>query len=216
MKQILFLAISAVAVISCSKDVIKGSGNVVTQERSVAAFQSVETHYDITANITYGSTQEVRVTGYENLLGIVETKVENGVLKLKYDQRFNTIRNGNVIAYITLPVVDKTTIHGSGDINVSGFANGSSFSALIHGSGKIKVQNSSFQNVEATIHGSGNIDARSLQAKEANADVYGSGNIFITVSDRLKATIHGSGNVNYWGNPTLETNRYGSGRVVKQ
>lgn len=216
MKQLLFILATVSLVTSCSKDVIKGSGNIATQTRNVPVFHSVETHYDIAANIRYGASQEVQATGYENLLNVLETTVENGVLKLKFNQRYNTVRNGNIVANITLPAVRKVTIHGSGDITVSNFTNGTAFSALIHGSGNIKVQNSSFQTASARIHGSGDIEARTLQAKEATADVYGSGDIFIAVTDKLKATIHGSGSVSYWGSPTVETALHGSGRVIKK
>jgi hypothetical protein len=205
MKQIVLLFASFFTLASCSKDVLKGSGNTNTQTRSVPAFHSVETHYDIAANIYNGTTQELQVTGYENLLDVLETTVENGVLKLKFNHRYNSVRNVNVVANITLPIVNKTTIHGSGDIAVSNFANGASFNALIHGSGNIKVQNSAFH-----------IEARGLQAKEATADVFGSGDISLSVIDKLKATIHGSGNINYWGNPAVETNIQGSGRVIKK
>jgi hypothetical protein len=216
MKQFIFLFAALAIFASCSKDVIKGSGNIITQTRSVPAFTSVETHYDVAANIRYGAAQELQVTGYENLLEILETTMENGVLKLKFNHRYNAVRNGNVVANITLPAISKVTIHGSKDITVSNFINGNSFAALIHGSGHIKVQNSSFQHASARIHGSGDIDARTLQAKEATADIYGSGDVFINVTDRLKATIHGSGNVNYWGSPAVETNLHGSGRVIKR
>jgi len=216
MKPIAMLATLLLLFSSCSKNAISGSGDVVTQTRSVSAFTGVETHYDIAAVITYGNTQEVRVTGYENLINILETKVENGVLKLTFKHDYNTIRNVNVVAYITVPAITKATIHGSRNIDVSGFAAGNNFSALIHGSGNIKVRNSAFQNAEARIHGSGDIDARTTQAKEAVASINGSGSISIAVSDKLTATIQGSGNVNYWGNPTVETNIQGSGRVVKR
>lgn len=212
----IFLLATIGSLAACNKEIIRGSGNVATQTRVVPAFHSVETHYDITANIRYGSTQQLQVSGYENLLNILETNVENGVLKLKFNHRYNSVRNVNVVANITVPAFNKATIHGSGDIAVSNFANGASFAALIHGSGNIKVQNSNYQNASATIHGSGDIDARGLQAKEAVADVFGSGDIFMSVSDRLKATIHGSGSINYWGSPSVESNIHGSGRVVKR
>ncbi|HSF44415.1 MAG TPA: head GIN domain-containing protein [Chitinophagaceae bacterium] len=202
---------------SCSKyEAIRGDGRTLTETRIVPQFSSVETHYDIRANIIQGTTQEIKVTGYENLLAILETEVENGVLRLKYNNRYNTIRNGNVVVNITVPAISKATIHGSNNIEVSGFQALQGFEGLIHGSGNIKVSNSTSELAKLLIYGSGRIDAQELQTKRTEASIFGSGNISVTVSEQLEAKIYGSGNVNYWGNPSVQTEMQGSGRVIKK
>jgi hypothetical protein len=216
MNRIFFFVASALTLFSCNKDILRGSGDIRTETRTVQTFHSIESHYDIAANVTYGATQELKVTGYGNLIDVLETTVENGVLKLKYPNRYSTVRNGNVVANITIPAINKLTMHGSKDATISGFANGTSLSTMIHGSGDIRVENSSFENASATIHGSGDVDAQGLQAKEFTTEIHGSGDVSISVTDTLRVTIHGSGNVNYWGNPVVETTVHGSGRVVKR
>ena len=210
------LFLLATVLFACRKDVIRGEGNTITQTKTVAAFTGVETHYDIKAIITYGATQQVEVSGYENLLNVLETPVENGVLKLKFKTGYHTIKNVNVVARLQLPALTSATIHGSNNIEVTGFTNDNAFTGQIHGSGSIKVANSAFEKATLRINGSGDIDARGLQAKEATAHINGSGEVFVSVSDKLIATINGSGNINYWGNPAVETSIQGSGRVVKK
>ncbi|HEX4957929.1 MAG TPA: head GIN domain-containing protein [Lacibacter sp.] len=216
MKQIILLLLTSIILISCKKDMIRGSGPVVTRTLSIPAFSSVEAHYDIDAVITYGNIAEVKVTGYENLLNILETEIDNGVLKLKYNKQYNTIRNGNVRFEIIIPRIVKTGIYGSGDIKVKGFLAGSEFTAGIYGSGDIIVENSNYQSATLDIYGSGKIEAQGLQVKNALANIYGSGHSYISVSERLVSKIFGSGNVYYWGNPLLETTQNGSGRVIKR
>lgn len=219
MKGIIYSAAMMILLLmsSCSKyEYIKGDGRTVTETRSVPAFVSVETHYDIKANIVYGTLQEVKVTGYENLLSILDTEVRDGVLKLKYNDRYNTIRNGNVVFNITIPSVEKATIHGSNNIELSGFPDLQGFEGRIHGSGNIKVSNSIAQTAKLLIYGSGRIDAQGLQTKSTEASIFGSGNVFVTVSDHLDAKIYGSGNINYWGNPAVQTEMHGSGRVIRK
>jgi len=210
------LFVFVVGLISCNKDMIKGKGSISTRPLQLNNVTGVESHYDIKAVISYGQTQEISVYGYDNLLDILDFKVENGVLKLKYNTNYNTIRNGNVVAYIKMPVLNKLVIHGSKNIEVSGFANGNSLNATIHGSGNILVDNANYQAAILLMHGSGNIEAQGLVAKEAEATSHGSGHINISVADKLKANIFGSGNIYYWGNPLLESTRNGSGRVVKR
>jgi len=236
MKRILLLLLAPLSLVSCEKEVISGSGSIITQTRNIAPFHSVETHYDISANIVYGTAQDLKVNGYANLLDILETEVENGILKLRYNKRYNKVKNGNVVATIVVPVLTQVTTHGSGNISVSHITNATSFTAQIHGSGNIWIDHmlspnvvanvhgsgdihiatSQFQNVTFRIYGSGDVDARDSQVKDAVASVYGSGDIFVRVSDNLDATIHGSGNVNYWGNPVIQSSLHGSGRVVKR
>jgi hypothetical protein len=218
MKQaFLFLCVAAATFFSsCNKDLIKGSGSIGTRTINVPAFTSVESHYDIKAVISFGTTQEVTATGYDNLLNILDFKVEAGVLKLKFNTNYNTIRNGNVVANIKIPVLSGATIHGSQNIDVNGFLNGAAMHAKIHGSGSIRMNNTSYQSASLEVFGSGNIDAQGLQTKQAEAKIHGSGNINVSVLERLKAGIFGSGNIYYWGNPSLETTQSGSGRIVKR
>lgn len=210
------LATLALLLFSCRKDVIRGSGNTIEQTRTIPAFDAVEAHYDIKAVISYGTTQSVRVRGYENLLGILETEVVNGVLKLKYNHQYNTIRNSNVVAYIQLPAIKKATTHGSGDISISGFQQGQEIEARIHGSADINISNSTYNKAYLNIYGSGDIDAQSLWAKDVEVNVHGSGYSYITAGDKLKANIYGSGNIYYWGSPVTDISINGSGRVIKR
>jgi hypothetical protein len=218
MNKIGLMLLSTVALLlaSCEKYSIKGSGDTISETRVTAPFRSVETHHNIKAVITYGATQELRVTGYENLLGVLETEVAGGVLKLKFPDRYQAVKNGNVVAQITLPAVEKATIHGSNDIEIYNFQDLYAIHAIIQGSGSIKIANSKYQFAGLHIYGSGNISSQTLEAKEVEANIYGSGNISVTVEDKLKATINGSGNVNYWGQPAVETVIQGSGRVIKK
>lgn len=235
MKKLFFLLSITVALTSCNKDVITGSGNTVTETRIPAPFHGVETHYDISANITYGATQDVKVTGYQNLLSILEAEVVNGVLRIKFPNRYSRVRNNNVVVNITLPALSRIGIYGSGNIVADNFStatglfasvNGSgnvwvrnsvftNVTSSIYGSGDINLETSAFQNANFSIHGSGDINARTTQAKEVIASIYGSGSIFTSVSDKLTATINGSGDINYWGQPLVNSQINGSGRVQK-
>ncbi|HLO79363.1 MAG TPA: DUF2807 domain-containing protein [Chitinophagaceae bacterium] len=201
---------------ACEKNSLRGSGDTISETRTTATFKAVETHYNIKAVISYGATREVRVTGYENLLPVVKTEVTDGVLKLTFDEKYSTIKNGNVVAQITVPEIEKATVHGSGDIEIYNFNNGSRIDAHIRSSGNIKIANSRYQSAGLHINSSGNISSQTLQAKQAEAFINGSGNIFVSVEDLLKATINGSGNINYWGQPVVETEIHGTGRVIRK
>jgi Putative auto-transporter adhesin, head GIN domain len=221
MKKINLLLFSCIAIIfvSCKKDSIRGEGQTVTRTLSDLAsknFTAIEAHYDIDAVISYGNIPEVKVTGYENLLNILEPQLDNGILKLKYSKQYYNIRNSNVRFEIIIPRIEKTGIYGSGDIKVKGFLTGNQFTAGIYGSGDVTVENSNYQSATLDIYGSGKVEAQGLQVKTANVNVHGSGHSYISVSEKLITKMFGSGNVYYWGNPLVETTQNGSGRVIKR
>lgn len=218
MRRLTLLSIITVSLltVSCRKDVIRGGGSIGTRTLVLPAFTSVESHYDIKASISYHNNQEVTATGYNNLLDILDVRVENGLLKIKYNTEYNTIKNGNVVLHIKMPAISGASIHGSNDIEIENFVNGNIITNSIHGSGSIRFKNSHFKHAQLTVHGSGKINGQSLQVKEAVANIHGSGNISIAVSDRLKAGIFGSGNIYYWGNPVLETTLNGTGKVIRK
>ncbi len=201
---------------SCSKEAIKGNGSIGTRTLTVPGFTAIESHYDIDAVLSHGANQEVSVTGYENLLDLLDFRVENGVLKLKFNDQYNTIRNSNIVATIKLPQLASAAIHGSGQISVNGFRDGNVFVARIHGSGNINMADSRYEKAELHIHGSGNINGQGLVAKSADISVHGSGHTSITVTDQLKAGIFGSGNIYYWGSPSVNLSINGSGKVIRR
>lgn len=215
MKSFLILLIASVSLVSCRKDVIRGTGSVSTRTLSIPAFTRVEAHYDIDAVITYGNVQEVKVTGYENLLDILELELDQGILRLKFSNRYRKIKNSNIRFEIMVPAIQGAAVYGSGDITVKGFLSGNALTTGIYGSGSVSVLESAFENATIDIYGSGRVNAEGLQSRYALVNIYGSGNSYISVSDRLVSKIFGSGNVYYRGNPAIETSINGSGRVIR-
>lgn len=207
--------IAAFFMVSCKKEFIKGSGPIVSRTLTIGAFSKAGVHYDIDVDISYGNIPQVKVTGYENLLNILDIRTDNGVLIIKYNRQYTQIRNGNVRVQIMLPIIESASVYGSGDVKVMGFLTGNQFSAGIYGSGSVTVENAVFQYAAFDIYGSGKIEAQGLQVKDALVQVYGSGHSYISVSEKLVSKIFGSGNIYYRGNPVLETTQNGSGRVIK-
>jgi hypothetical protein len=201
---------------SCSKDILRGAGNIRTRDISLAGFHSVETHYDIDAEIIYGANYSIKASGYENLLNELDFKVVNGILQLKFNTRYPSIRNSNIKAVIQMPVLSGLSIHGSGKISAMGFEQGETLQLLIHGSGDIEATQSKYKLLKIGIYGSGDTDAKNLLTENAEVKMHGSGNVYVKPSNLLKAEIHGSGNIYYQGNPAIESERHGSGRIIKR
>lgn len=214
-------------------EVVRGSGAVITETRSVGTFNQIDVSSDIEVYLTQGPGQPLHVEGQDNILHVLETYVRNNKLVIQY-QRGVTVRSHEPIRiYITTPQLEE--IHVSGSAYVEGMTNWTvnDFDLSVSGSGKMEMTLLDADEVETDISGSGNIylqgDCREhdieisgsgdvhafdLISKDANVHISGSGNCELTVQSQLEAHISGSGTVRYKGHPTVRTNISGSGKVV--
>jgi hypothetical protein len=200
---------------SCTKS-ITGEGPTATQIRQVATFNKVKINGSGDVEIVPSNTQQVIISGYTNLLEVYESKVVNGELQLGFEPRKN-IRNDNIKVRIEIPDIRGVNINGSGDFMINGFLQGTDLHTLINGSGRIRIQSSSFNSTSYNINGSGDIFAAGIPSKTSEATITGSGFIELNCTQNLKARISGSGTIDYYGNPpTTDISISGSGVVRKK
>lgn len=201
---------------ACNKESLRGNGAVVSEERTVPAFTQVQLEGDGELTISYGTTQKVTVSAYQNLLPVYETKIVAGVLYLGFKPGYS-IRNNNVRVEIEVPELTYMRINGSGKITANNFIQGGEMLAYINGSGDLLLGNCKFSQVLYSVNGSGSIVANTSETNDADVEIHGSGKILLRVAGKLDVSIAGSGTVDYWGNP-LEVNSQvsGSGRINKK
>lgn len=233
MKNLLFLVLSASLVLtflSCKKD---NNGPMTTQTEDLKPFTGVATHSFIDVNIYYGTEQTVELTGPENLLEKVILSVEKGRLNIKMKNGTYT-SNKNIVADITIPMLDFVAITGSGDVWIDKFEGLNNLELNITGSGDIESSTLAIQeqlDVEITgsgeitlqgsassstieIRGSGDYQAYGMATNTCEVEIRGSGNVETQVDQTLKVSISGSGDVHYKGSPSVNVDISGSGNVV--
>lgn len=216
--------------LAANADCIKGVGEVVKKPLSVDAFHGISLQGSMDVVLTQGSTQSVEVEAQANLIELLETKVSNGVWSIETNDGFTT--NKPFIIHITVPMIDKVSLDGSGDITCNGTFSCDAMELAIAGSGNISM-NFDSQKADADIAGSGDmvlsgtcgklkvgvagsgdVDARKLKTSDAVVDIAGSGDVILDASQSLEASIAGSGDVSYKGAPArISRNVMGSGEV---
>jgi len=195
---------------------VQGSGKSVTRKVSVGPgkevqnFTKIDTHGSFDVSVKVGMQSELIVTGDDNIVKLVNFKVEGQTLHIKTKDSYSS-HLGLKVA-ITVPKLTGLTIDGSGDATISG-AQGEDLGLSIDGSGSIKATGSS-KRLSAAISGSGDIDASEVTADSVSADVSGSGTIKVGKSQAIAATIAGSGDILYKGKPTVSKSIHGSGEVL--
>lgn len=218
MKQMLpvvfFLSVLLTAV-SCKKDSVKGGGEIANENRPLGAFSSIiangSTHIVLHVAGHYSAT----VSGYENLLSVYETHLENGVLTLQFIDEYH-VSNSNITVDVYAPSISDIKLNGSGEIHINSGFDGDELSVKINGSGEIRSDANTFKKADLSVNGSGTIEARPLRAENGFATISGSGAISFSVTSYLKASVSGSGTIDYWGDPgTTDVHVSGSGKIRK-
>jgi hypothetical protein len=219
---------------SCKK--VIGEGALVTETRSTANFDAVESQ--ISGNITYVQSPDfkVEISAQQNILDVMETPVINNRLVVRFRNNVRVKSHEQITTIVKAPSISSITSSGSGDVNVLGPINGNNLVFKLNGSGSINLPVLTCNYLESTISGSGDIsiaggtadteqlkisgsgsiNAQNILAKSATTTISGSGSIKVSASETLNATISGSGSVYYWGRPVVSTDISGSGKVIHQ
>jgi len=211
---------------------VRGSGDIVTEERDVKPFDRIESFDACDLYIKIGSPQSVKVVVDDNIQELIETKVRGKVLHIESIENYRTRRGCRV--EITVPELTQVTSSGSGDVELMDLDT-ERFEIKIKGSGDFFISGKTEQmsvrisgsgdgtldgetgDLEISISGSGELNARDLQAQNAYASVSGSGSIKVNVKDELEARVSGSGDIVYYGKPEyVDTNVSGSGRIRRR
>ncbi len=212
----LFIALTGLILSSCTKDRLRGNGDVITETRSTREFTSVRSSGSTRVHIQYGPEFRVELQGSSNLVPRFKTRVINGVMELGYDNIWNVHRD-DIVVYLTMPEISGVSQSGSGRTTVAGaFPQVRSFRASLSGSGQLEIQNEIVcRYLSASLSGSGKVRLRNLVADEAEVKISGSGTAWVTALDLLKVRISGSGDVYYAGNPEIDEEISGSGDIRK-
>lgn len=209
----LFAAVAGLALTGCGVHFnhgVKGSGKIVTEDRSVAGFTAIEHRGAGDIEVTVGSTTKVTLKTDDNIAKLVQTRVENGKLIIDSTE---AISPTEYKLTITVPSLKSLEIDGAGNGSVKGVS-GESFKASINGAGDLTISGSA-KSAELTIDGAGNIEAFDLKADDVIASIDGAGNIEVYAEKKLDASLDGAGSISYRGNAAVTKKVSGVGSIDK-
>ena len=202
MKRIVFVLFTSVLFLtSCSitiddENVVnqeKGDGNIVSQERTASGFYAVKMVGTANVNVRQSDEYKVVVTTDNNLQDFVWTEVKNNVLYINTKPNTN-IKPTKLIVDVHLPELQSIDLEGVGNVRLS--------------SGKAS-------DLKISLTGVGNVDAENFQVQNLVIEHSGVGKATVWATNSLNGTLSGIGNILYKGNPTVNLNISGIGKVKK-
>ena len=179
---------------SCEREkTVKGSGNIVSQERAASGFSGIAIDGVADVNVHIDEDYKVVVTTDDNLQNVVLTEVKNNVLHINEKSKagFDPTK---LIVDVYLPELKNIDLKGVGTVILSD-GNASDF--------------------KISLSGVGNIDAQNYQVEHIIITNSGVGDAKIWATSSLKGSLYGVGNIFYKGNPTIEVNVSGVGSVIR-
>ncbi|MEG2242923.1 MAG: head GIN domain-containing protein [Muribaculaceae bacterium] len=205
---------------TCNTKSITPSDNIITKNISINDFQKIQLKGSLKLIYTNGE-RSLKITGPDNIIPLVETNVENGVLTINYKNGTNIgfSRKNDLVIYASSKSIREANLSGSGDLIIDSNINAdslslnlwgsgdvlaintitcaSTFNANVSGSGDIKIATVTAKQARVAVKGSGNIDVNSITAKELHSSLAGSGDIDIkeAMTTDIYNTLRGSGDI---------------------
>jgi len=218
------------------RDNIKGSGNVVTQQRQTGSdFTQVELATVGTLIIEQGEPTSLTMEGEDNILPLILSEQRDGRLvidaansstftstsPLTYTLRAKTLSyiatNGAGSIQVGPLQVDDLTIvaANAGSIKLQDLA-ARTLTALLSNVGSISAAGK-VDTLEVTLTNAGSYSGRQLQSRSAKVSSGNAGSATVNATESVNATIDNVGNVyyvDYVGSPSVTRSGEGMGRMV--
>ena len=206
--------------------------------RTVSSFTAINVSNAIDLELTQSDEEALAVSAAKaEYRDRIKTKVENGVLKIWYDDEDRFWKNsGNkkLKAYVSFRTLNKLTASGASDVNVTGTIKSGNFQMNLSGAsdfkGALEVRSldldlsgaSDAQIVgsasELKIQASGASDFKGFDftIDNCNAEATGASDIKITVNKELNARASGASSIQYRGNGVIRDLKSGGASSVSR
>ena len=238
MKKIIFALVSMV-ILSSAIAQNKTFNDPNAQVRAVSGFHAIKVSTGIHLYLTQGNEEAVAVSASGTQeRDRIKTKVENGVLKIYYDNvdwSFRDHNARNLRAYVSCKVIDALSASSGAQVEVDGtlktgnmamdFSSGSNFRGNVtvaqqltvdQGSGAHTTISGTATSVRAEASSGSKLNAFDLETDECEAKVSSGGSVDISVRKTLSASAHSGGHVYYKGDGVISNINTGSGGSVSK
>jgi hypothetical protein len=220
-KFILIMAmVLALMITSCGTtitsyvEIITGSGNVVTAERTLNGFSGIQIELAADLALTQGNTESLTIEADDNLMQYIETKIENGRLIVSTPNKISVMPSRSIKLNVDFSTLHEIEIFGSSNIS----ANDLDLDALairFSGSGSTRLTGRVDEQTIA-IRGQATINNLGLSSDRVIVDISGNGTIEVNVEETLDLTVAGMGIIRYTGEPTISQQVSGTADISRR
>jgi hypothetical protein len=189
---------------------VKGSGQTASEVRELSGFRAVDVSGVFQVEITAQKDFGVEVEADDNLLHLIKTEVQGGVLKIETACRVST--SNPIRIRVSAPDIDNLEVSGAANVTLNDLKN-SSLVVDSSGASKIKIAGETAK-LMIDVSGATKVDAENLKAENATVEASGASQIDVNVAGRLAADASGASKIVYSGTPSdIEKKTSGASKV---
>lgn len=190
---------------------VQGSGVLVTQTREVADFTRVQLVAVAKVRVQVGQpTGSLEIEAEDNLVSLIETTVEDGVLRVTAARPYWT--NEGPTITVGASTLEGIEVLGVGGVEASGVF-GESLHVRLSGVGDVQATGA-VDSLDVIAGGVGNTRLSGLSARDVRVQMFGAGNVEVNAAESLLARKSGVGILSYTGRPaTLDVVGVGPGVI---
>jgi hypothetical protein len=233
-KNIIKITVLLVAVMLLSScTYVRGSGNVVSQDRPVDEFDRVTLSGVGTLYISQGDDISLTIEAESNIQPLLEAEVRGNTLEIGMKDWRHAIHPTMPIRYyLTVTNLEGLELSGAGridtdeietnslDITTSGAGDieidalsADIVNVVLSGAGSCRIEDGQVEDQNITISGAGGYRALDLESQNTSINVSGFGGAKLWVEESLDVIISGAGSVEYFGRPSLSQTISGAGQI---
>jgi len=191
----------------------KGSGNVVTEKRSVPEFSKIDVSSVLQVDFTAGQDFSVEVEADDNLLPLIKTESNGDTLRIFLDKKVS--RHSAIRIRVSAPKIEAIEASGVSRVAAAGIT-GSSLDIDTSGASKVTVRGQ-VNDLKVRVSGASKIDAEDLKATNADVDASGASKAIVNVSGQLRSEASGASHITYTGNPaSVERHSSGASKISQR
>ena len=184
-----------------SRDGINGSGNIVTESRSIGAFHGVSFSGIGRLVIDQTGTSSLTITAEDNIQPVLVSEVVDGRLVLGVAGNTNIGRVQQIVFRLTVESLDELWATGAATVEATGI---DTDRLEVHLTGATTATFSGRADLQTiAVVGASTYDAAALSSLEVVAEATGASRIVVRVRDRLLARVRGASLITYIGNPVV-------------
>ena len=234
MKLILSFALILIAFTACRQfRQMRGSGNIITENKTVSDFNSISVGGAFEVELKNGSITQVKVEADDNLMKYINIDVSGNTLKIR-TEGLNNLNNAHLKVFITAPNIsqikssgaasvdikgvlknnDKINLEASGAANINGEVDAPEIHTEASGAANIDIRVKT-KSYKANASGSGTVKSSDLMSETTNAHASGAGTVHVYSSVSMDAEASGAGTVHYKGGGSLSQKVSGAGNIKK-
>jgi hypothetical protein len=192
---------------------IRGSGVVKEEVRDAAGFTSITLTSIGDVHVRQAEKDSLVIRAEDNLLPLLESRVEGGTLKLSVAKDARIDPTKPVEFDVTVKNLQGLKVSGAGSVEASDIR-AKNLLVELSGVGSVAVSGAADE-LALTLSGVGSYRGADFKTKRATVRSSGVGSAVVNASELLDASVSGVGSVEYVGSPQVRQSVSGVGSIKK-